>query len=262
MQNHTATHLANWALREVLGEGVQQKGSLVDPEKLRFDFSHGKAMSDEEIERVEKLVNESVGKKLAVYAEVVPQEKALKIEGLRAVFGEKYPPMVRVVSVGAPVGNLIANPADPKWRQFSVEFCGGTHIGNSAEVKQFVITAEESVSKGIRQYRGCPRPAAASARGERGSKAVTESLEGNELPRVSSFAGSGGAAGDRTLQKEAGVKECCAALCGKRMRLLSCSRRSKLGRKRSGNHWVGATRMCWRLPIACCNRPPILRAAS
>src|SRR5262249_23294793 len=100
-QNHTSTHLANWALREALGEGVQQKGSLVDPEKLRFDFSHGKPLSDEELERVEKLVNESIQKRLTVFAEVVPQEKALKINGLRAVFGEKYPAMVRVVSIGA-----------------------------------------------------------------------------------------------------------------------------------------------------------------
>src|SRR2546430_8838390 len=99
MKNHTATHLANWALREVLGEGVQQKGSLVDPDKLRFDFSHGKSLDEKEVERVEQLVNERIEQKLAVYAEVAPQEQALKIHGLRAVFGEKYPPMVRVVSI-------------------------------------------------------------------------------------------------------------------------------------------------------------------
>src|SRR5256886_13215280 len=91
MKNHTATHLANWALREVLGEGVQQKGSLVDPEKLRFDFSHGKALGDDEIARIESLVADCVAKKLPVYAENAPQEQALKINGLRAVFGEKYP---------------------------------------------------------------------------------------------------------------------------------------------------------------------------
>src|SRR5581483_9273229 len=78
-KNHTSTHLANWALREVLGEGVQQKGSLVDPEKLRFDFSQGKALSDEELARVETLVNEGIARKLPVYAEVAPQEQALKI---------------------------------------------------------------------------------------------------------------------------------------------------------------------------------------
>ncbi|HSU69402.1 MAG TPA: alanine--tRNA ligase-related protein, partial [Tepidisphaeraceae bacterium] len=150
-KNHTSTHLANWALREVLGEGVQQKGSLVDPDKLRFDFSHGKSLSEEELARVEELVNQNIAKKLPVYAEEAPQEKALKINGLRAVFGEKYPPMVRVVSIGAPVAELLANPDNPAWRQFSVEFCGGTHLRNTAEAGGFVITAEESVSKGIRR---------------------------------------------------------------------------------------------------------------
>jgi alanyl-tRNA synthetase len=150
-QNHTATHLANWALREVLGDAVQQKGSLVDPDKLRFDFSHGKAVTEEEVGRVESLVNQCVEKKLPVHAEVAPQEQALKIHGLRAVFGEKYPPMVRVVSIGAPVGELLKEPANPRWRQYSVEFCGGTHLKNTADVGGFVVTAEESVSKGIRR---------------------------------------------------------------------------------------------------------------
>ncbi|HEX4793409.1 MAG TPA: alanine--tRNA ligase [Humisphaera sp.] len=150
-QNHTSTHIANWALREVLGDDVQQKGSLVDPEKLRFDFSHSKAMSDDELARVETLVNESIARKMPVYAQVAPQAQALKINGLRAVFGEKYPPMVRVVSIGAPVEDLLADPANPKWRQFSIEFCGGTHLQNSGDARTFAITAEESVSKGIRR---------------------------------------------------------------------------------------------------------------
>jgi alanyl-tRNA synthetase len=150
-KNHTTTHIANWALREVLGEGVQQKGSLVDPEKLRFDFSHGKSLSDDELAKVETLVNERIAKKLPVYAQVAPQEQALKINGLRAVFGEKYPPLVRVVSIGAPVNDLLADPSNEKWRQYSIEFCGGTHLKTSDEAKCFTITAEESVSKGIRR---------------------------------------------------------------------------------------------------------------
>jgi len=150
-QSHTTTHVANWALREVLGDNVQQKGSLVDPEKLRFDFSHGKAMSEEEIERVEDLVNSCISERMPVYAEVVPQEKALKIHGLRAVFGEKYPPMVRVVSIGKPVADLLSNPDNPRWRKYSIEFCGGTHLKNTAEAVTFVITAEESISKGVRR---------------------------------------------------------------------------------------------------------------
>src|SRR5665213_302307 len=150
-KNHTSTHLANWALREVLGDDVQQKGSLVDPEKLRFDFSHPKSLADEELARVETLVNESIGKTLPVYAEVAPQEQALKIHGLRAVGGEKYPPMVRVVSVGVPVKDLLADPSNPKWREYSIEFCGGTHLPNAGDAQTFAITAEESVSKGIRR---------------------------------------------------------------------------------------------------------------
>ncbi|MBC8107218.1 MAG: alanine--tRNA ligase, partial [Anaerolineae bacterium] len=150
-QNHTATHLSNWALRQVLGDAVQQKGSLVDPDKLRFDFSHGKPMSDEEIARVEQLVNERIAKPQAVYAEVAPQEQALKISGLRAVFGEKYPPMVRVVSIGVSVKDLLSDPTNVKWREYSIEFCGGTHLRSSDEAKCFVVTAEEAISKGIRR---------------------------------------------------------------------------------------------------------------
>src|SRR5581483_9778333 len=115
MQNHTATHLANWALRETLGDDVQQKGSLVDHEKLRFDFSHGKSLSDDELIRVENLVCESIAKNLTVYWQEAPQQSALKINGLRAVFGEKYPPNVRVVSVGVPVDDLLKNPSDKNW---------------------------------------------------------------------------------------------------------------------------------------------------
>jgi alanyl-tRNA synthetase len=162
-KNHTTTHLANWALREVLGNDVQQKGSLVDPEKLRFDFSHGKSVTDEELGKVETLVNEGIEKKLPVYAEEAPQELALKINGLRAVFGEKYPPRVRVVSIGAPVAELLKDPANEKWRQYSIEFCGGTHLANSGDAQTFAIIAEESVSKGIRRIVALTGEAASAA---------------------------------------------------------------------------------------------------
>ncbi len=150
-KNHTSTHLANWALREILGDAVQQKGSLVDPEKLRFDFTQNKALTDEEIAKVESLVKQRIEMKLPVYAETAPQEQALKINTLRAVFGEKYPPMVRVVSIGIPVPDLLKDPTNPKWREYSIEFCGGTHLRNTSEASTFVITSEESVSKGIRR---------------------------------------------------------------------------------------------------------------
>jgi len=177
-KNHTSTHLTNWALREVLGEGVQQKGSLVDPDKLRFDFSHAKSLSDDELGKIEQLVGQCIERKLPVYAETVPQEQALKINGLRAVFGEKYPPMVRVVSVGAPVQDLVKNPTDARWRQFSVEFCGGTHLGNAADAQAFAIVGEESVSKGVRRLVALTGDAAKAANETaRGLDAMTENAQ-------------------------------------------------------------------------------------
>jgi alanyl-tRNA synthetase len=151
-KNHTATHLTNWALRQVLGDGVQQKGSLVDPEKLRFDFSHSHALTPDQITTVQDMVRERIeAKPLDVFTEEVPQEKAVKINGLRAVFGEKYPPIVRVVSIGVPVQNLLANPTNPDWRNYSIEFCGGTHLTSTRQTGPFAIVSEESVSKGIRR---------------------------------------------------------------------------------------------------------------
>ena len=172
-KNHTATHLANWALRETLGDHVEQRGSLVDGEKLRFDFVQPKALEDHELEKVETLVQETIGRKLTVYTEVVPLEQARKIHSLRAVFGEKYPPLVRVVSVGIPVPELLALPEESRWRQFSIEFCGGTHLASTAEVEDFAVIAEESVSKGIRRLVAVT---GATAKAARRSAAAVESL--------------------------------------------------------------------------------------
>ena len=149
--NHTGTHLANWALRAVLGEHVEQKGSLVDAEKLRFDFVQPKALTDAQIAEVEALVNKSIAADLPVYSQVVPLEEGRKIKSLRAVFGEKYPPQVRVVSVGAPVTELLAQPDDARWMNYSIEFCGGTHVASTKAIENFALVAEESVSKGIRR---------------------------------------------------------------------------------------------------------------
>ncbi len=162
MRNHTSTHILNWALREVLCEPyerdnphVQQKGSLVDPEKARFDFSHPKHLSEEELSRIERLVNEQVTKGLLVNAEFdVDQKQARQINTLRAVFGEKYPDKVRVVSIGAEIKPMLEDPKNPKWMQYSVEFCGGTHLKNSKEAELFVIVSEEAVAKGIRRLVG------------------------------------------------------------------------------------------------------------
>ena len=152
MKNHTATHVMNWALREVLGEHVQQKGSLVDHEKTRFDFSHPKPLTPEEVERVEQLVNARVLANLPVYIkDDAALEDALKINGLRAVFGERYPDPVRVMSVGMPVEDLKKNPGNAEWRKYSIEFCGGTHLKATGEIEHFTITTEEAVAKGIRR---------------------------------------------------------------------------------------------------------------
>ena len=137
MQNHTATHILNWALRDVLGEHVQQKGSLVDPEKTRFDFSHGKQLSEDELAKIERHVKSKISNALPVLTNPdVDQKKAREINTLRAVFGEKYPDKVRVVSIGADIDAMLRDPKNPKWMQYSVEFCSGTHLKNSKEAEE------------------------------------------------------------------------------------------------------------------------------
>lgn len=149
--NHTGTHVLNYALKEVLGDSVDQKGSLVSPEKLRFDFSHKAALALKEVESVEDISNEYIKKNLSVYAKDVPLEKAQEINGLRAVFGEKYPDPVRVVSVGVSVEELLAEPSSEKWAKYSIELCGGTHVAKTGEIKELVIIEESGIAKGIRR---------------------------------------------------------------------------------------------------------------
>lgn len=180
MRNHTATHLLNWALRETLGDHVQQKGSLVDHEKTRFDFSHTKALAPDEIERVESLVSQRIREDLTVFASEAAQQDAMRINGLRAVFGEKYPDVVRVVSIGAPVDGLLADPENAAWRTFSIEFCGGTHVKNTGQIEEFALIAEESVAKGVRRLVGVSGPAASLTR-EIGDSLV---LRGEQLLRA------------------------------------------------------------------------------
>jgi len=153
-QNHTATHVLNWALRETLGDHVQQKGSLVDAEKTRFDFSHPKALAPDEVEKIELLCRQQIEANLPVHALEADKDAALKINGLRAIFGEKYPDRVRVVSVGAPVEELLKSPEKPDWRRYSIEFCGGTHVKSTGQIEAFAITGEEAVAKGIRRVVG------------------------------------------------------------------------------------------------------------
>lgn len=149
--NHTGTHVLNYALKETLGDTIDQKGSLVASEKLRFDFSHKTGLTPAEVAQVEDISNAYIAKNLGVYAKSVDLALAKKINGVRAVFGETYPDPVRVVSVGVPVEDLIASPEDAKWAEYSVEFCGGTHVGKTGEIKHLVVIEESGIAKGIRR---------------------------------------------------------------------------------------------------------------
>ncbi|HVP09710.1 MAG TPA: alanine--tRNA ligase [Phycisphaerae bacterium] len=154
MKNHTVTHMMNWALREVLGDLVQQKGSLVDPDKTRFDLSHNSQISEQQLARVEDFVNKMIEADLPVYAEEVPQDQARRVNTVRAVFGEKYPDVVRAICIGKRLTEMMKKPDNPEWMKYSVEFCGGTHLKHTGEVGRFRLVEESAVAKGVRRVIG------------------------------------------------------------------------------------------------------------
>lgn len=134
--NHTMTHVLNFALRKVLGPAVDQKGSLVRDDRLRFDFNASKAMTPDQLQQVEDIVNNQIDAAMPVYTKVVPLGAAQRINSLRAVFGEQYPDPVRVVAIGHEVQGMVEDPENEAWQALSVEFCGGTHLSNTAQVSR------------------------------------------------------------------------------------------------------------------------------
>ena len=151
-QNHSATHLLHEALRQVLGEHVAQKGSLVAPDRLRFDFSHPKPMSPDELERVEDIANDQVLQNRAVTTRLMAVDDAIA-SGARALFGEKYGDEVRVVAMGDG-GNTMG---------WSVELCGGTHVRRTGDIGLISVVGEAGVAAGVRRIEALTGKAARKA---------------------------------------------------------------------------------------------------
>ena len=155
-RNHTATHLLHAALREVLGTHVKQAGSLVAPDRLRFDFTHIEATKPEELAAVQRLVNQKIRADIDVHWQIEPYERAIE-GGAMALFGEKYTADVRVVGICEPHLETPSPRSTPMERGpggevcFSKELCGGTHCGRTGEIGAFVIASEESVGSGVRR---------------------------------------------------------------------------------------------------------------
>lgn len=164
--NHTATHLMHAALRQVLGTHVTQKGSLVNAETLRFDFAHFSKVTDEELRQVEHIVNEKIRANIPVVIKELPKDEAIAL-GAMALFGEKYGDVVRTVII------------DP---DYSVELCGGTHVGNTGMIGVFTITAESAVAAGVRRVEALTGPAAIQFFAEKvsQSKQIVELLKAKD----------------------------------------------------------------------------------
>jgi alanyl-tRNA synthetase len=224
MRNHSVTHLMHKALREVLGPHVQQKGSLVDADKTRFDFSHGKPLSEQELRTVEHLVNGEILQNTPTRAQVMPVEEAKK-SGAMMLFGEKYGDEVRVLDIGS-----------------SREFCGGTHVSRTGDIGLFKITSEGGVASGVRRVEATTgttalamidrqlqefREVAKQVRAQSGSGMVEKAVNGLLEEK-------------KNLEKEAGAPEDEARLgAGRRPRLAGGERQGCQG---AGDHGRGRRR--------------------
>jgi alanyl-tRNA synthetase len=156
MRNHTATHLLHKALRETLGQHVQQAGSLVAPDRLRFDFTHASPLTQQELDQITRMVNDAILNHYPLNITQEPYEQALE-SGVIALFGEKYGDVVRVIRVG--------DPQQP----YSQELCGGTHVENTGDIGQFHIVSESSIGAGLRRIE--------AVTGRAAQKLVTQRLD-------------------------------------------------------------------------------------
>ncbi len=184
--NHSATHLLHKALRDTLGEHVTQKGSQVAPDRLRFDFSHSKPVSKEDIAAIERKVNKVIWKKTPVSTKEMTPDEAIAA-GAMALFGEKYGDSVRVLSMG-----------DDEGKHYSIELCGGTHVHNTGDIALFKVTSEGSVASGIRRIEAVTGEAVRGFMAEEASKLreQVEKLHGDQLQLVASLKAAGGKAAD------------------------------------------------------------------
>ncbi|MBF9233445.1 alanine--tRNA ligase [Microvirga alba] len=244
--NHSATHLLHEALRQVLGDHVAQKGSLVAPDRLRFDFSHPKPMSEEEVARVEEIANKVLLQNEPVVTKLMGVEEAIE-SGARALFGEKYGEEVRVVSMGKADGN----------KTFSVELCGGTHVNRTGDIGIITVLAEGAVAAGVRRLEAMTGDVARRHLGEESRKlreiAGLLKIPVDEAPaRLSALLedkrkvereltdarrkiamGGGAAGGEEPVREVAGVKLMARAVTGVEMKDLKSL--ADEGKKRLGS---------------------------
>jgi len=183
--NHTMTHVLNFALRKVLGTECNQKGSLVDSEKLRFDYSTSQALNISNIDKISKECNRIIASDLKVFTGVIEYESALKINALRAMFGERYPKNVRVVSIGIEPKQALKDPQNSSNFNYSIELCGGTHLRSTSQAGHFVFLSDDALSAGIRRIvaltgNGAKR-AMQQAEDLQDEFTAAQELDGNEL---------------------------------------------------------------------------------